>query len=144
MRWPGWTGGSSRCDEEEPMREELAAVREQVLVRLRGAPSGRSIRRSDLVEKVQQALRLTGCRWSKGTVDRRVREVLTELDREGHPIISDGAGYRIAKSRTETEAYSERLAKQGLALLRRSALIRRLPVGELVQSMLPLGDVADG
>jgi hypothetical protein len=126
------------------MNEDLGTVKGEILFWLGGAHTGKSMRRSDLVEKVHRALNLAGCQWSRATVDRRVREALIELDQEGHPVISDGQGYRIARGRDETEAYSERLAKQGLALLRRSALIRRLPVGDLIQSMLPLGEVANG
>ena len=126
------------------MNEDLGTVKVEVLFWLGGAHTGKSMRRPALVEKVHSALCAEGCRWSRATVDRRVREAMTELDQEGHAVISDGKGYRIAKDRGEAEAYSARLAKQGLALLRRSALIRRLPVGDLVQSMLPLGEVADG
>lgn len=126
------------------MNEDLGAVKSEVLFLLSGANLGRSTKRVALVRRVHASLASEGFRWSLSTADRMVRRALVALDEEGHPVISDGAGYRIAKSRDETEAYSKRLAKQGFALLKRSALIRRIPVGDLVQSMLPLGDAANG
>ena len=118
------------------------SVRKAVLDELRGAVQPAvvvTLTRDDLVTLVHERVGIARG-WSLSTTGRRVREALPALEAEGFPVISNGEGYRLTKSKAEADAFADRIIRQGLSLLRRGATIKKLPLGQVIQAMLPLDE----
>ncbi len=107
-----------------------------VLSALRAAPE--PVKRWQLVEEISRV----HPSWSPATCSRRFRDARALLVREGHPVMSDGAkGFRLATTREETAARSERLRKAGLAQLSEAARLARIPLGTMLrQAAFEFGD----
>lgn len=76
-----------------------------------------------------------GCRWSRATFARRIREAINELVARGVPVVSDGRGFRIAKDRAELEAGLIRKQKAALTMLREVAAALRIPLSQVLRQL---------
>lgn len=121
------------------MRREHSEIRRWLLRRLGSAtaPVTRDALAAELVGYVAGTF---GAAWSASTAGRRIREAAARLEREGHPVLSDGrTGYRLASTAEERAAATRKIERMGLSLLRRAADLRGLTLtGELQQLSLDL------
>jgi len=121
------------------MRRDHSEVGRWLLERLRQstAPVTRDILAAELVAHVACAF---GAAWTSATAGRRIREAAARLERDGHPVLSDGTGYRLARTAEERRLAARKMERMGLSCLRRAADIRGLTLaGELKQLELDLG-----
>ena len=120
-------------------RRDYPEVRSWLLQRLRFSPA--PVTRDILaVELVAHAAGTLGLIWTEETAARRIREAAARLEREGHPVLSDGrTGYRLASTAEERAAATRKIERMGITLLRRAADLRGLSLaGELQQLTLDL------
>lgn len=112
-------------------------VRRVVLEELRGRAAAAlcaTLTRDELVGVVQD--RVGAFRgWTASTTSRRTREALGHLEALGFPVVSAGNGFRFSDNREEALYSAQRLERQGLALLRRAASIRRMPLCQLFRQL---------
>ncbi len=121
------------------MRREHSEIRRWLLRRLGSAtaPVTRDALAAELVGYVAGTF---GAAWSASTAGRRIREAAARLERDGHPVLSDGTGYRLARTAEERALAARKIERMGLSCLRRAADIRGLTInGELRQLELDLG-----
>ncbi len=120
-------------------KRDYPEVRSWLLQRLRFDP--RPVTRDVLaVDLVDFAWPNLGLRWTQATAARRLREAFGRLERDGHAVISDGTGYRLAHTAEERALAARKIERMGLSCLRRAADIRGLTInGELRQLELDLG-----
>lgn len=121
------------------MRRDYPEVRSWLLQRLRFSttPVTRDVLAAELASHAAGTL---GLAWTTETAARRIREAAARLEREGHPVLSDGrTGYRLASTAEERAAATRKIERMGLSLLRRAADLRGLTLtGELQQLSLDL------
>lgn len=75
------------------------------------------------------------------TVERRVKEAINVLIRDGHPIVSDGRdGFRIATTKAERDEAATRLRKAGIAVMVRASRLQDIPLEQTMhQAALEFG-----
>ena len=68
-----------------------------LLQRLRFSPTPvtRDVLAAELVHFARVNL---GLAWTEATAARRLREAFNRLERDGHAVLSDGTGYRLART----------------------------------------------
>lgn len=94
----------------------------------------RPIARDVIIDRVHVRIGLPR-RWSLATSSRRVREAFGLLIDNGAAVVSDGKGYRIAKSQADLDVAAARLRRGALSLLRRASLIQRVPLSHVMHQM---------
>lgn len=83
-------------------------------------------------------------RCSISTCERRVKEAINTLIRDGVPVVSDGqAGFRIGKGKQEVEEAARRLKKAGISMLTRASRLEGIPLERTMsQAVLEFGGQA--
>lgn len=111
---------------EDTMATDEATLRlAEAIVRYLEAATG-PVPRADLV-----ALDDSGCKLS--TRERRFRRARAWLVQAGHPLVSDGTGFRLAKTRAEFEAGIGRLEKTARSLWVEIAALRGMRPSEYLR-----------
>lgn len=119
-------------------KRDYPEVRSWLLQRLRFSetPVTRDVLAVDLVDFARYNL---GIDWTQNTAARRLREAFGRLEHDGHAILSDGTGYRLAHTAEERALAARKIERMGLSCLRRAADIRGVSLGgELRQLSLDL------
>lgn len=110
---------------------QAAAV---ILSALQEAPG--PVRRALLVEEIKRSHPT----WSLSTCSRRFRDARSLLVHQGHPVMSDGAGFKLGTNHEETKERALKLRKAGIAQLREAAALERIPFSTLLhQAALEFG-----
>ena len=119
-------------------KRDYPEVRSWLLQRLRFSPA--PVTRDVLsVELRYFVLNELGFLWTPATAARRLREAFGRLVHDGHAILSDGTGYRLAHTAEERALAARKIERMGLSCLRRAADIRGVSLGgELRQLSLDL------
>ena len=78
--------------------------------------------------------------WTRETAARRLRELFSALEADGHLVVSTGHGFYIGTSEEDRQKAARRLEKQGMALLARAARIRRIPLREEMRQLELFGE----
>ena len=132
--------------ENKSLRQAGAEVARQRLenraLRILAQHAGRSksIGMGELFEAVYQEP------WNNRINDTRaLRQLITDLRKEGLPICSDGTGYWLASAGSEVDDYCARLRQSALKRLALEARVRRTSLAAIVgQMQLNLGACSSG
>lgn len=66
---------------------------------------------------------------------RALRKLITDMRRDGMPVLSDGGGYWLGASSSEINAYCERAKKRALAMLARISRMKKVSLPEYLGQM---------
>ena len=109
-------------------KRDYPEVRSWLLQRLRFSevPVTRDLLADELSDFAWHELALN---WTPATAARRLREAFGRLEHEGHAVLSDGTGYRLAHTAEERALAARKIERMGLSCLRRAADIRGVSLG---------------
>lgn len=91
----------------------------------------RPLKRGELVREVSGRCRAHG--WSLATWSRRIREAVAVLISEGIPVVSDGTGFRIARTQDEMEIPLRMLEHQIRSLCVKYAQAKGIPLHQVAK-----------
>lgn len=103
-------------------------------LRLAGMPNSAPVKRDRLVQIVGNVALERFVIWKPGTASRRVRDALHLLRQQGHAVVSNGAGFKLASTAAERHQAAERMRKTARTMFAEADRLEKAPVAhELVQ-----------